>query len=82
MSKIKELKVRPVNYPLRGDSTIWESYLMQKGWNNLPEDQRYGLVTDFWQIRGKPEFKLVSVYFPAVDITLDDIFIDEVVKYK
>lgn len=70
---IDEIRVEPKRFPLDGTHTVWESILYDRGWNRLPQEQRYGIIKVGYG-------DLIDVEFPALNITLNGIFIDEVFR--
>lgn len=73
---IKKIKVKPIHETLTSTGTMWEYILMQKGWNELPDRDKYGYITNMY------EGGLVDVYFPGLDFTCGNIFTDEICLFK
>ena len=61
--------VKPRRFPLDDQGCIWEYSLFGLGWNNLPEEKRYGEVTNHYGDT-LDEFRTrrwINVYFPALN---------------
>lgn len=66
-------KVTPKNKILDDKSTVWEYALQCMGWNDLPDEEKFGELMERWSDGG------ISVYWPAFDCVLNSvIFLDEV----
>jgi len=70
-----EIRVRPIKSPLTDSGTVWESQLWKRGWNELPEEQKFGIVKRGW------EDYCIEVYFPYALLSAL-VYTDEVVRYE
>ncbi len=57
--EIVKIKCKPRNKILDGCGYVWEWLLSEAGWNNLAEDQKYGII--LWD-----GLQPMRVFFPAV----------------
>ena len=79
MPKTKDkIKVVPIKKVLDGYGTVWEYILDTKGWNKLDKKDRYGIIVGCFENKG---FLVYDIYFPKLDITLKNIFPDEIKLY-
>lgn len=73
-----EIIIRPKNEILGDCGYVWEHFLSQKGWNELDEKDKYGVVIGCYRLKGGGT--VCDVYFPALDLTEKNIFTGEVVE--
>lgn len=60
MNEIIKLKNQK---PLTGTGYMWEHLLKEAGWNDLPEDKKYGIIKD-----GGKDYQCSLIYFPHCDM--------------
>ena len=68
-----EILVMPRKKILTGSGYVWEYNLAEQGWNELTCPDKYGIITGVFELS---EFGVIvaDVYWPALDITLHNIF--------
>ena len=54
-----KIKCKPKKDVLDGCGYVWEWLLAESGWNDLPNEEKYGIV--FWD-----GYQPMRVFFPAV----------------
>lgn len=75
---MSNIKVIPARKVLSGGGTLWEYALFKKGWNELAKKDKYGFIVGCFKIGGS---EVCDVHFPKLDITLKNIFFDEIKLY-
>ncbi len=75
-----ERLVMPVRDVLDGKGCIWEYTLFLKGWNDLPENDKPGIVKGFFELSEMQESVVIDVYWPGVDCLTSNIFVNEVIE--
>jgi len=75
---MSEIKVKPVREILNDKGAIWEGELFTRGWNELPEKEKYGVIKGRFTIRGR--YDVVDVYWNGIDYLSKNIFEDEITK--
>ena len=68
-------RVKPIRKKLSGTGTVWEYELFKRGWNDLPDSKKYGVIVGFYKLQGGQE--VFDAFFPAFKLTLKNIFPDE-----
>jgi hypothetical protein len=72
-----ELLALPRKKVLTGGGYVWEYTLANRGWNELSCLDKYGIVVGVFELTMHSMAIVVDVYWPAVNITLRNIFPSE-----
>jgi len=73
------VEVLPKKKILGGTNTIWEYILASKGWNDLSPRDKVGIVDGVYVLnRSENHLKVLDIYFPALDLMVQNVFPDEV----
>lgn len=80
IKKTTEIRVIPAKKVLSGTGSVWEYLLFGKGWNELDEKDKYGILVGRYKLKDDG-YIVYDVYFPKLDITLKNIFEDEAILF-
>lgn len=70
--------VMPIRDVLDGKGCVWEYILYRKGWNELHNDKKPGVIKGCFELSNHSV--VFDIYWPGVDCLTKNVFHDEVKK--